>query len=215
MAPIKISKEVSSPRETDAPARRRSPDVAGPNRVSGVGDSDLAKRWMAGSHAAGTALLGRHAPALSRYFRARIPDAADDLMQQTYLVCTQNIHKLADPTKFRAFLLGIARNVLLEAVRRRRDHRVDELRQEPATRDRTPSQVTLLFQQRSALALALESLSPEHEMAVILHYWAGLSVLEIAAVQGVAEGTVKSRLARSRDQLRDYFLRRRHRVRVR
>lgn len=134
-------------------------------------------------------------------------------MQQTYLVCTQNIHKLSDPTKFRAFLLGIARNVLLETTRRRRDHRIDELQQEPATTDRTPSQVTLLYQQRSALALALESLSPEHEMAVVLHYWAGLSVAEISKVQGVATGTVKSRLARSREQLRNYFAQRRFRER--
>lgn len=141
-----------------------------------------------------------------------MPDATDDLVQQTYLVCTQNLHRLADKTKFRAFLLGIARNVLHETTRRRRDHKLDELRQEPATHDRTPSQVTLLVQQRSQLAAALACLTPEHEMAVVLHYWTGLSVAEIADIQGVATGTVKSRLARSRKQLRGYFATQRRRA---
>jgi RNA polymerase sigma-70 factor, ECF subfamily len=51
------------------------------------------------------------------------------------------------------------------------------------------------------LVRALATLTPHHRQAVVLHYLAGFSVQEIAAFAGVAEGTVKSWLARARAAL--------------
>jgi RNA polymerase sigma-70 factor (ECF subfamily) len=48
------------------------------------------------------------------------------------------------------------------------------------------------------LVQALMRLSPRHRQAVVLHYLAGFSVRELAEFTGVAEGTVKSWLARGR-----------------
>ena len=48
---------------------------------------------------------------------------------------------------------------------------------------------------------ALRSLSSEHRQVLVLHEMAGLSVREVADETGVAEGTVKSRLARARERL--------------
>ncbi len=201
------SSDGATRREPDAPIARARRSSSASSRGAAAHrpptrDHVLVQRWIAGSPRAGAKLLGRHTPALTRFFRTRMPDATDDLIQQTCLVCTQSLHRLADQAKFRSFLLGIARNVLHETTRRHREHKLTELQQEPATRDRSPSQVALLVQQRSQLAAALRSLPPEHEMAVVLHYWTGLSVAEIAQIQGVASGTVKSRLARGRARLR-------------
>ena len=49
---------------------------------------------------------------------------------------------------------------------------------------------------------ALRALSAEHLRVLVLHEMVGRSVREIAAETGVAEGTVKSRLSRAREQLR-------------
>jgi RNA polymerase sigma-70 factor (ECF subfamily) len=49
---------------------------------------------------------------------------------------------------------------------------------------------------------AIDSLSPNQKMAIVLHYLADLSLKEIAAVLDVPEGTVKSRLYYGRENLR-------------
>jgi RNA polymerase sigma-70 factor (ECF subfamily) len=54
---------------------------------------------------------------------------------------------------------------------------------------------------RVALTRALATLPPEQRRAVVMHYMAQMSVAEIAAYEGVAEGTVKSRLSRGRAAL--------------
>ena len=51
------------------------------------------------------------------------------------------------------------------------------------------------------VAAALRALSEEHRRVLVLHEMVGRSVREIAAETGVAEGTVKSRLSRAREQL--------------
>lgn len=48
---------------------------------------------------------------------------------------------------------------------------------------------------------ALRALAPERRRALVLHDLCGLTVAEVAAETGVAEGTVKSRLSRARAQL--------------
>jgi RNA polymerase sigma-70 factor (ECF subfamily) len=52
-----------------------------------------------------------------------------------------------------------------------------------------------------ALVAALQQLDPTSREVVVLHHLAGLSVGEVAHQLGMAEGTVKSRLSRSRARL--------------
>ena len=52
-----------------------------------------------------------------------------------------------------------------------------------------------------AIMTALAGLDRAHREVVVLHYLVDLPVTEIAATLGIAEGTVKSRLSRSRDRL--------------
>lgn len=56
-----------------------------------------------------------------------------------------------------------------------------------------------------ALVQALATVPPPHRRAVVLHYMAQLSVAEIAAQEGVAEGTVKSWLSRGRAELAEHL----------
>lgn len=52
-----------------------------------------------------------------------------------------------------------------------------------------------------SLAEAVSRLSPEFKEVVLLHYYQGYSVAEIAEMLGVAEGTVSSRLSRARSKM--------------
>lgn len=55
--------------------------------------------------------------------------------------------------------------------------------------------------ERLAVATALAQLRPEWRTVVVLHYLADQPLATIAAELGIPIGTVKSRLARARDQL--------------
>lgn len=55
---------------------------------------------------------------------------------------------------------------------------------------------------KRAVAKAIETLSPEHRLVIIMHHWEGMDIDSIAKVLGTRRGTVMSRLARAREALR-------------
>jgi RNA polymerase sigma-70 factor (ECF subfamily) len=59
--------------------------------------------------------------------------------------------------------------------------------------------------QRRALAAALGELRPQDREILLLHAWAELSDNEIAAALSLPTGTVKSRLHRTRERLRNHL----------
>ena len=56
---------------------------------------------------------------------------------------------------------------------------------------------------RYALTEAVNRLRPEFKEVVLLFYYQGFSVTEIADILGIAEGTVSSRLSRARNKLQE------------
>ena len=58
-------------------------------------------------------------------------------------------------------------------------------------------------QEQSLLIVAMKKLSLDHVETLQLYYWEGLSVAEIASIQDVQPGTVKSKLFRARKRLEE------------
>jgi RNA polymerase sigma-70 factor (ECF subfamily) len=58
---------------------------------------------------------------------------------------------------------------------------------------------------RGDLLDAVQALPPPYREATLLYYWAGFDVRETAQMLRVSEGTVKSRLARSRERLKRWL----------
>lgn len=171
------------------------------------GDFELLAAWQAGDKAAGNRLVRRHFSSLYRFFRSKLEDGVEDLTQQTLLALVEGRDRYREDGSFRAYLFGIARRQLLMSLRSRyRSQRVFSLAETSiqdlgGSTDNSPSKVVAQHWEQRILLSALRSLPVDFQIVVELHYWEGMTVVEIAEVIEVAEGTVKSRLSRARDMV--------------
>jgi RNA polymerase sigma-70 factor (ECF subfamily) len=154
------------------------------------------------------------------------PAAAAEVVQDTFLAAW-NRAELFDPSRgsLRAWLLTIARNRALDAVRRRerRGNSVPfsafELRQDDLTAaewlmataapvgngqvDVGPDELLLTHEERASVRAALALLAPVERIVIQLAYREELSQAEIALRLGWPIGTVKTRTRRALRRLRE------------
>jgi RNA polymerase sigma-70 factor, ECF subfamily len=148
-------------------------------------------------------LIEREIPRLRRYARAltRNADRADDLVQETLLRAIAKAHLWQTGTDIRAWLFTIMHNQYVNMVRRAmRDEATIDIEQMTsslaATTDPTASR------QLHELDRALASLRPEQREVILLVGLEGMSYEAAAQILSVPVGTVRSRLSRGRDALR-------------
>ncbi len=168
-------------------------------------DRVLLQAWGTGDRKAGAVLIERHYEGIERFFATKAADRHDDLTQQTFLRCAESAKSYRAESSARAFLFGIARNVLLEHIRgKMRDGNRPVDFNTLSIADATPGVVTQMGEnaEQKRLFLALQSLPIELQIIVELFYWEGFSVDELAECLGLPEGTVKSRLFRVRALLK-------------
>ena len=169
-------------------------------------DPTLLTAWRNGDQAAGRALVERHYESVLRFFRTKAGDEADDLVQRTFLRSVEAADRYRGDASFRAFLFGIARNVLFEHIRARvRDGKASPDFAVSSIADLNPRASTIAVQnaEQRLLVEALQQMPVEIQIAIELHYWEELSIEEVAQAVEVPPGTVKSRLHRGRALLKD------------
>lgn len=169
-------------------------------------DTELLRAWAVGDRAAGAALVGRHYDAVVRFFRNKAGDAADDLVQRTFLVVAEGAAAFRGQGTVRAWIFGIARNVLYEHIRgRTRAGLAEPDFHESALVDLAPGVSTLAARRadQRVLLRALQLIPLELQVLLELYYWEDLGMEELGQALGVPPGTVKSRLFRARALLRD------------
>ncbi|MGZ8803655.1 MAG: RNA polymerase sigma factor SigE [Mycobacterium sp.] len=134
---------------------------------------------------------------------------AEDLTQETFIRVFRSVQNY-QPGTFEGWLHRITTNLFLDMVRRRGRIRMEAL---PEDYDRVPAdepnpeQIYHDSRLGPDLQAALDSLPPEFRAAVVLCDIEGLSYEEIGATLGVKLGTVRSRIHRGRQALRDHLAR--------
>jgi RNA polymerase sigma factor (sigma-70 family) len=168
-------------------------------------DYELLAAWRAGDAAAGNRLLRRHFQSVHRFFRNKLDGDIDDLIQRTFLGLVEALPRFQERAQFKTFLLAVARNQLLLHFREQaRDKQRDA--EDVSVHDlgvsAAPSGFLALRDEQRLLLTALRRLPLALQTTVELFYWERMGVDEIGLVLEIPAGTVKSRLARARDGLR-------------
>lgn len=170
-----------------------------------IGDEALLAAWQAGDKAAGDVLVRRYFSLLFRFLKPRVAEHTADLAQRTFLAISQSHERIPGGVSFRAWLLGVARNQLLAFGRAsaRRSLVVGGAPISGVAGDATPSEVVAHREEQRVLLRGLRTLPIEMQLVIELFYWENMSREEIAAVLSVETNTVKSRLQRAKDRLRE------------
>ncbi len=165
-------------------------------------DEALLAAWRGGDTRAGRALFARHVDRISRFFFSKVSTGVDDLVQRTFLALLER-GELPAGVPVRAYIFGIARNLLLRRFRDEyRDGRhFDELTTSVADLATTPSVLVDKRHHLQVLYAALQALPLDLQITLELFYWEELPANEIGGILGVPEGTVRSRLRRARELL--------------
>ena len=174
-----------------------------------VNDWELVRRIQQGDASAFSTLVRRYEQPVIHFCQRMVQsrEDAEDLAQEAFVRVYRNIAKLKPQAKFSTLLFGIARNLALNHLRdtgRRGRGKIDALDDHAlaAASHEQPAQQAQVSELQQLIERALAKLNPSHREILLLRELQGMDYDGIAEVLGCRKGTVKSRLARAREQLR-------------
>jgi RNA polymerase sigma-70 factor (ECF subfamily) len=192
-------------------ALRSAPSPAAAMRVSAVGPMEdeahqsLILAAQRGDNRAFATLVELYQRPVYAFLRARLlePADAEDLCQEVFLRCYLGREKLSRAAAAGPWLIGIARNLLREHVRRLHRRKevawtelcleVDALMSEQGRRE---------HESIAHLPDCLAGLGPSARQAIELRYSAGLRMADIGTRMKRSEGAAKLLVHRAREALR-------------
>ncbi|GMV99298.1 MAG: RNA polymerase sigma24 factor [Candidatus Hydrogenedentota bacterium] len=176
-------------------------------------DWDLIARAQGGDLNAFEALVKRYEHPLVNFCQRMVgsQEDAQDIAQESFVRVYRYLDRLHPQAKFSTVLFGMARNLTLNFLRdqrrRGRDRlqslvRDDDTERLVADEAYRPDRATHLRELEALIQSALAQLTPEHREVLVLRELHGMDYEAVAGIVGCRKGTVKSRLARAREQLR-------------
>ena len=197
---------IASSRHADAgglPRAASAPGVAAPLGPD-AGVNELAEAARDGDVEALGRLYDHLVGPIYRYVALRIRrrEDAEDLTQLVFERIVGALPRYRSSGKpFQAWAYRIARNAVIDHVRRERNHEpLDPLHEHP--HDDGPETLSMLGEEIRELREAIRCLTPDQQEALSLRFAAGLSAEEAAAVMGRRAGTVRGLTFRAIASLR-------------
>lgn len=179
-------------------------------------DSELIERSKRGDHSAFEALFNRHQKRVYNLIYRMVGNEQDaaDLTQEVFVRVYNSLHTLKTGEALLGWLRTVAVNITRDHVRKMArtiraeslDSKVQlddgEVEREIEDWSENPERTFHRKDMQEAVQRALNSLSDDHRTVVALHHIEGVDVKEIADMMKLPVGTVKSRLARAREELK-------------
>jgi RNA polymerase sigma-70 factor (ECF subfamily) len=164
--------------------------------MSPLDEAGLLARIGAGDKAAMKLLYEAHSDALFRFIRARLRDPfeAADVMQEVFLEIWRAAARFEGRAAARTWIFGIARNKSVD--RMRRGARVVLAEPDVSVPDQAPDPEAVAEAASDAARVrdCIGRLSDSHRSAIHLAFYQELSYGDIAEIEGVPLGTIKTRI---------------------
>jgi len=166
-------------------------------------DMELLQAWRTGDRGAGNALFKRHFNSVYRFFRNKVDEGIEDLVQRTFTACVEGRDRFRDESTLRTYLFAIAHNILKEHFRRakRTTEPLDLEDVSIVDLGASPTSVLAARDEESLVVQSLRKIPIASQEILELFYWEQLTGAELGQVLGVPEDTARSRLRRARQQL--------------
>ena len=170
----------------------------------GSSDGEVVRAVLAGDVERFRILVRRYQDRYARYAARMLgsADAADDAVQEAFVRAYDQLRQCRDPDNFVGWFFLILRNRCL--AERRRNRATTELADaagQPAP-ERTERAVEA-EEERRALEAAVAALTPEQREVFVLKHVEGWSYEDIARRTGTSVGSLKMRMHRGYDRLRE------------
>ncbi len=150
-------------------------------------------------------LVARHQNQVYRFILKYVPvRAAEDLAQDTFISVYENLDRFKGDSKFSTWIYGIAmnkvRNYLNRAPEQRFKHDSADFLLEKQSKETSPLE---LLEQSIEIKYLLDQLPRDLKESIVLVSQEGLSYEETATVMNIPIGTVRSKVFRARQILKD------------
>jgi RNA polymerase sigma-70 factor, ECF subfamily len=162
----------------------------------------LVERARRGDHDAFADLVRRAVTRLDPAARLilRDPELARDAVQEALIRAWRDLPRLRDAERFDAWLHRLTVNACLDVARRRR-RRPIEVQIDPIDAP-TIHDMSGALADRDLVDGAMRRLDEAERAIVVLHYFLGMPLTDVASTLGIPIGTVKSRLHRALGTMR-------------
>lgn len=182
-----------------------------------MSDLELVNRAKKGDSEAFSVLVQRYENKIYNLAYRLVGNHADagDLAQETFIKLYHSIHTYRGDASFATWLYRVATNVCRDELRRQQRQKkisLDEMIEQPGfalssdNEQEMPEEVLEKKELQEQMQSFLLELSDEHRIVLIMREVQELSYEEIAAALDCSLGTVKSRLNRARQALKQKFL---------
>jgi len=178
-------------------------------------DAELVERWQSGDEAAFEALVRGHERRVFGLLMRMLGNRDDalDVAQETFLSLHRHGHRFRREARFSTFVYRVAANA---ALNRRRSLGRKRAREQALARrqavgfdrpqsPRDPEAAAVGVEVQERVQQALLELPDDLRMTLVLYDLEGQSYSEIAEALQIPEGTVKSRIHRARNALREHL----------
>jgi RNA polymerase sigma-70 factor (ECF subfamily) len=170
-----------------------------------VAEPDEIARLRRCDSAALAGVVGRYQHRLYRYLRrlVREPSAADDLFQQTWLNVVRQIGRYDSRRSFDTWLFAIAHNAAMDLLRRKTGESLEESGHELTAAEPDALSAAMASERTAILAAEMAGLSAPYREVLTLRFEEGMKLEEIAEVTRAPLSTVKSRVQRALETLKE------------
>lgn len=180
-----------------------------------LGDGELVTRILRGDEEVFEVLVDRYKLRLFRFVSRYLgdPEDARDVTQEVFFKLYAALDSYDPKYRFSTWAFRIAGNAAIDHLRRKRiralplelpsDDESEGRRIDPVDGKPDPLEDLARSRLREALDLAIEKLPDDYRELISLRHYGELAYEEIAELKGMPLGTVKNKLFRARQALRD------------